>query len=651
MNLLEELTQNWTAMLWSASLQVTIFVLLVYATSICLRRFPARYRYILWLLVLVRLAIPTSITSPLGIGQYPERLCATAIQRISQQQLPMLSQSPTAEIAFPKIQLERTEAATAPLGNSAAFSPKTSRTDDSVPLVWLIWLSGVLVLGLAIVARIFLFRRRACALCPVVRPDLVVAVHQLSKRLGLKCTVKLLQTNDSNGVQFPSVHGTLHPAILIPADMVSDWTIDALEPLLLHELIHVKKGDCLVNSLQIAFQVLYFYHPMVWFANSMIRRERELACDDDVVRYFSGRPIAYVRSMIEAAEMAVRHKRQQILGIAMAENPSNLGRRIRRMMNQSYRVRKQSGLIYLSMVFVLGLFCAAVSAQRMERPEASDVKKSNETDRDRQVTPASKPLQFSQAGLARPDHDLASSLLEGQNRPETILRRAATTDKLTKTLESSKSLVSNEALSESAQIGSSPVEPPIAALTNDPEPGYSIEEYDAYTDATHESDLAKRGALLIEFTRQFPESKLKAYVEYAHLNLLKECEQQRKYEHLELLAEQWLQIHPNNLIATAYLAEAAEKLGHSEKYFANLEKVYSIQPSGRLAYQLAQIYQKTEKFEEAMFFYACAVQQGAANVSEAQEHLERLYKDLHNNSTIGIEKIYDRAKRKSAGQD
>jgi TonB family protein len=148
--------------------------------------------------------------------------------------------------------------------------------------------------------------------------------------------------------------------------MASDWTAQALEPVLLHELTHIKRRDCLVELVQIVLQILYFYHPMVWLTNWTIRRERELACDDEVVRLCGGCPRRYVRSMVHAAEGLVHQRRQQLWGMAMAESFSDLGGRIRRMMRTDYRTNERYGSISLGAVVVLGLFCAGVSCGRQE---------------------------------------------------------------------------------------------------------------------------------------------------------------------------------------------------------------------------------------------------------------------------------------------
>lgn len=372
MNLLRDLAQFWTAQLWPTSLQIAIFIALVYAISICCRRLPAQYRYILWLLVLVRLAVPTTIQTPVGIGQYAERFFAASIQWMSVRQSPALK-STTANKTLFEAQRGLKGAVKAALGTSEAFSIEAGRRNDAKPLLCFAWLSGILGLGLAIGIRAWQFSRRTNALQPVVRPDLVAAAGRLAVRLGITRPVRLLKAGDPGAIPFPLVRGIMRPAIILPGDMASGWTADDLEPVLLHELIHIKRNDCLVNAVQVIFQILYFYHPMVWLANWTMRRERELACDDDVVRRLAGSPADYVRSMLQAAEAAAHQRRQQLLEMAMAENFSNLGRRIRRMMHINYKAIERYRFVYLPAILALGLFCVALSAQGPQRPAADSL--------------------------------------------------------------------------------------------------------------------------------------------------------------------------------------------------------------------------------------------------------------------------------------
>lgn len=48
----------------------------------------------------------------------------------------------------------------------------------------------------------------------------------------------------------------------------------------MHELAHIKRGDAFVFLLQRILQCVFFFNPFVWWANAIIDRLREYACDD-----------------------------------------------------------------------------------------------------------------------------------------------------------------------------------------------------------------------------------------------------------------------------------------------------------------------------------------------------------------------------------
>lgn len=122
-------------------------------------------------------------------------------------------------------------------------------------------------------------------------------------------------------------------------------------------------------------------------------------------------------------------------------------------------------------------------------------------------------------------------------------------------------------------------------------PGYE-DEYNAWESADKQPDLLKRGSMLIEFTQKYPKSTLLPNINATYRNLLFECSNNKKFQELEILAEQWLQYHPNDFDTTARIAEAAGKLGHDEKYVQRLTELYKMRPTVDLASDIAQTYQR-----------------------------------------------------------
>jgi beta-lactamase regulating signal transducer with metallopeptidase domain len=94
----------------------------------------------------------------------------------------------------------------------------------------------------------------------------------------------------------PILVGILRPAILLPPAVLTGFSVEQVEMVLLHELAHLRRLDNLVNLLQWIVEALLFFHPMVWQVSAWVRMEREAACDDFVLAR-TGKPILYARSL------------------------------------------------------------------------------------------------------------------------------------------------------------------------------------------------------------------------------------------------------------------------------------------------------------------------------------------------------------------
>lgn len=67
-------------------------------------------------------------------------------------------------------------------------------------------------------------------------------------------------------------------------------------------------------------------------------------------------------------------------------------------------------------------------------------------------------------------------------------------------------------------------------------------------------------------------------------------------------------------------------------------------------YYIAVCQRKLDKVDDAMVSYACAVLQGGEVEKKAKDNLEQVYKAIHNGTTIGIDKQYNKAKEQGCGK-
>lgn len=102
--------------------------------------------------------------------------------------------------------------------------------------------------------------------------------NELTAELGLG-RVRFMRAGNAS---MPMAWGVFRPSVLMPAD-ADAWPADRLRIVLLHELAHVKRRDCLTHLFaQVAFAA-YWFNPLAWIAARHMRTERERACDDLVL--------------------------------------------------------------------------------------------------------------------------------------------------------------------------------------------------------------------------------------------------------------------------------------------------------------------------------------------------------------------------------
>jgi BlaR1 peptidase M56 len=119
-----------------------------------------------------------------------------------------------------------------------------------------------------IVGRIAL-RRWARGAGPIVGDEWITLLDDLSTRLGLTRRVTLLRHDRA---AMPMTWGWIRPAILLPAEALS-WSIDRRHDVLLHELAHVRRLDCLTQMIARVACAVYWFHPLAWVAERRMRIE------------------------------------------------------------------------------------------------------------------------------------------------------------------------------------------------------------------------------------------------------------------------------------------------------------------------------------------------------------------------------------------
>ncbi len=177
-------------------------------------------------------------------------------------------------------------------------------------------------------------------------------------------------------VDRPGVAGFFRPRILLPAGLLESLSSTELEHVVLHEMEHLRRYDDWLNLLQQTSLVLLPLNPALLWLDRQMCRERELACDDGVLRATRTRK-AYAACLVKLAEDSTLRKGMALalsaLGSGVRE--SELVGRVRRILAGPERVTGAGHLPLtlgaLAVVMLAGVTCLARSPQwiRFDGPQ------------------------------------------------------------------------------------------------------------------------------------------------------------------------------------------------------------------------------------------------------------------------------------------
>lgn len=207
--------------------------------------------------------------------------------------------------------------AAAPLTTTLSWQ---ARLQPYLPWILTAWVAGVLAFSLRTVGGWLWLRRLKAAATPIFEPPWL---GRLVRSAALRRAVRFVE---SARVATPMCMGLLRPVILLPLGFFTNLDPLAAEAVLAHELAHIKRLDGLVNGLQCVIEVLFFFHPAVWWISRRIRTEREHCCDDAAV-LACGDAVFYAETLSRLDEF-----RDRPPSLALRASGGNLMERLRRLL-------------------------------------------------------------------------------------------------------------------------------------------------------------------------------------------------------------------------------------------------------------------------------------------------------------------------------
>ena len=309
--------------IWDTMVSMTLLMLLVLAIRKPVSHFfGARIAYLLWILPLARLFMPTlTLEAPAQVEPATAFVPGTVGSDIV--------------AAVP--------------AQSSAFGALASL--DWMMIALILWLGGAGLLFISKLASYLQFRE-----------DIVADGHLI----GHHGNIKILETAAVGG---PLAFGLFEKYIAVPTNFFRDYAPRERELALEHEIAHHESGDLAANFVGLTILSLHWFNPVAWFAWIAFRQDQETACDARVLAQ-SGRDVraVYGRTI---AKSASGHR----LGLASPLNQKDKIKGRLKMLGRSekssLRRRLGAGLVAVGTVVTLPLTATVTYAEAVDPVDAT----------------------------------------------------------------------------------------------------------------------------------------------------------------------------------------------------------------------------------------------------------------------------------------
>ena len=297
---------SW-ASLWNSAIfihlwQSTIFLVVIWLLTLALRRNAAQTRYRLWMMASAKFLIPFSLLIAAGQSLHlvfgstvSQHTFSSAVESIGQ---PLFATTPFAANAAATV----------------SYSPAApAPTHHPISVLWLlavIWAAGAIFLLARWTRSWWRIHKALRSSSPLALPFPVPA-RAVPGRIE------------------PGVFGVFRPVLLLPGGLTDHLSPSQLEAILAHESCHVRRRDNLSAALHMVVEVLFWFHPGVWWIEARLLEERERACDETVLAS-GGEPVSYAEGILNVCKFYVKAPISCMSGVA----GSDLKKRIVRIMSQ-----------------------------------------------------------------------------------------------------------------------------------------------------------------------------------------------------------------------------------------------------------------------------------------------------------------------------
>ena len=236
-------------------------------------------------------------------------------------------------------------------GNVTADPPKVkSISIDVVSLVFGVWLSVAVVLMACHLAGYIRFIKATESTLKEADKDKQAILDRLCAEKGVGRKPRLCV---SDAVTSPMLVGYFDSVIILPE---YDFDTNAWEGIIAHELTHFIRGDLWVKLASVAAKALHWFNPAVYLGVEMLNEEMELSCDEITLKSMNdSQRVEYGTVMVNILKKC----RGKVNAYSTHFNPNKNTAR-GRIMNILDSSKKSRGILLIVICLILCLVAGSV---------------------------------------------------------------------------------------------------------------------------------------------------------------------------------------------------------------------------------------------------------------------------------------------------
>jgi beta-lactamase regulating signal transducer with metallopeptidase domain len=327
------------------------FLILVVAAGLYRgwRGASAATRHLIWFLAIASLVALPLLSSLLPSWKQPLWLVSTGITPGNQFSV-ALELVPTTETTALAVEAKTARRDQSPVAkNSIGMGFNISW----LGIAFVAWVAGVLLAFSSMAVSYWRVHRLARRAQPFQDSEWSMLLRETCKELRLRRRVTLLRSVEE---VIPMTWGWCRPVVLLPG-AAEQWPTERRRVVLMHELAHVRRWDCLTHTITRIVCALYWFNPLVWMAARRMCVERERACDDLVLKA-GCKASDYAAELVEIARSFRRVPQAAAIGMARS---SGLHRRIGVILDEraNRNALSRRAALALALTAVAGLLITA----------------------------------------------------------------------------------------------------------------------------------------------------------------------------------------------------------------------------------------------------------------------------------------------------